>query len=149
MQIKYMLAALCCASLVAGFAACGGDDDDDDDNDNGGGGACDRMCPTAVEMGCKDDVASCVQECEGLLTQLPAECADELEAFATCIEGASDLECNPLYVLAADSCEQESLTVFACAVPAGTGGSGGAAPASGGTNGDAGSAATDGGANGS
>jgi hypothetical protein len=118
MQIKYMVAALCCASLMAGFAACGGDDDDD----SSAAGPCEQFCPVAVDEDCYDDLDACTTECNASLALLPASCQSELDDYVSCMETASDVICGTVMPLEAASCDAEGTAVFLCATGGGTGG---------------------------
>jgi hypothetical protein len=143
MQFKYIIAALGCASLMVGFAACGGDDDDDTAGSGGGASTdpCEQFCPVVVDLDCPN-ADTCESTCPALLSQLPAGCETELDAFVACMGDADDPTCGTVIPLDADSCDAESAAVLACVMSAsGTGGMGNA-----GSSGTSGAPASNGGA---
>lgn len=104
----------------------------DEDTKAGDSSACEDLCAASSECGDMDD---CLSECEDVTEDCPDEVADYLE----CADGQTDIMCLDVTALGiSSSCLVEAAAIQACAIPGGTGGTGGDGDGDGDTGGTTG-----------
>jgi hypothetical protein len=108
----------------------GTDDTASDGGSTGTGGGtgttgdlCEDSCAKAASAECENQ-ASCVEDCEKQMSQIPDGCTDEMEAALECAIEKGTFECNASGKATAKGCDAEGMALFECLQSGGGGGGG-------------------------